>query len=202
LSRDAHPLRTLCRTATNFASDALPSFEKQVTLSFARVSPDSTIHAMAGMPPTQPTGITNSTLDFPGHTSCSIQALSGAAWSDFDNLRIERSMLHGLAILTLLLTFADHWTTYLCLRAPIEGWQVVEANPAVELLFRGSGLIGGLMIDSAFTIFAVGFILYTQRFQTRIKETFLAFIVVTTGYAVVNNLGAISALGISPLGFS
>ena len=111
-------------------------------------------------------------------------------------------MLHALAITTLLLTCADHWTTYLCLRAPVEGWQVVEANPAVELLFRQSGLVGGLVIDSVFTLFAVGFILYTQRFGQRFKEAFLAFIVVTTGYAVVNNLQAISELGISPLGLS
>lgn len=114
----------------------------------------------------------------------------------------KRSMLHGLAILTLLLTFADHWTTYLCLRSPIVGWQVVEANPAVDLLFQGAGLLGGLMIDSIFTIAAVTFLLYTQAFQKHVKQAFLAFIVVTTGYAVANNLQAISALGISPLGLS
>ena len=111
-------------------------------------------------------------------------------------------MLHGLAILTLLLTFADHWTTYLCLRAPISGWQVVEANPAVELLFRGTGLVGGLMIDSVFSVAAVAFVFYTQAFHKHVKQAFLAFIVVTTGYAVSNNLQAISALGISPLGLS
>ena len=52
-------------------------------------------------------------------------------------------MLHALAIMTLLLTGADHWTTYLCLREPIAGWQVIEANPVVDLLFRQSGLVGG-----------------------------------------------------------
>jgi hypothetical protein len=111
-------------------------------------------------------------------------------------------MLHALAIATLLLTFADHWTTYLCLRAPIAGWHVVEANPAVELLFRGTGLVGGLLIDGVFTVFAVGFVLSTQRFPRRAKEVFLGFITFITGYAVANNLQAISALGISPLGLS
>ncbi|MCP5043206.1 MAG: hypothetical protein GY944_19440 [bacterium] len=109
-------------------------------------------------------------------------------------------MLYPLAALTLLLTFADHWTTYLCLRAPIEGWHVVEANPVVDVLFQASGLVGGLLIDSVFTIFAVGFVLYTTRFHPRLKEAFLAFIALTTGYAVANNLTAISELGISPLG--
>lgn len=109
-------------------------------------------------------------------------------------------MLYPLAALTLLLTFADHWTTYLCLRAPIDGWHVVEANPVVDALFQMSGLVGGLLIDSLFTIFAVGFILATGRFRPRVKEGFLAFIALTTGYAVVNNLSAIEAMGISPLG--
>lgn len=122
--------------------------------------------------------------------------------SDFRSRGFKRSMLQGLAILTLLLTFADHWTTYLCLRSPISGWQVVEANPAVDLLFQGTGLLGGLMIDSIFTVVAVAFVFYTQAFQTQVKQAFLAFIVVTTGYAVANNLQAISALGISPLGLS
>jgi len=108
-------------------------------------------------------------------------------------------MLYPLAALTLILTFADHWTTYLCLHAPIEGWHVVEANPVVDALFQASGLVGGLVIDSVFTVFAVGFILVTTRFRTRVKEGFLAFIVLTTGYAVVNNVSAVSALGISPL---
>ena len=111
-------------------------------------------------------------------------------------------MLQALAVSTLLLTLADHWTTYLCLRAPISGWQVIEANPAVDLLFRSTGLVGGLMIDGIFTVFAVAFILYTRRFPRRVKEVFLAFISLTTGYAVANNLQAISALGISPLGLS
>ena len=33
-----------------------------------------------------------------------------------------------LALLTVLVSAADHWTTYLCLRAPVAGWNVTEAN--------------------------------------------------------------------------
>lgn len=109
-------------------------------------------------------------------------------------------MLRPLAALTLILTCADHWTTYLCLRSPVAGWNVIEANPVVELLFQGTGLVGGLLIDSIFTLFAVGFVLYTQKFSAPIKQAFLGLIVMTTGYAVANNLQAISDLGISPLG--
>ena len=31
-----------------------------------------------------------------------------------------------MSALTLFLTGADHWTTYLCLREPILGWQVID----------------------------------------------------------------------------
>ena len=47
-------------------------------------------------------------------------------------------MLALLAVLTLALTAADHWTTYLCLRAPVEGWQVTEANPLASWLFANA----------------------------------------------------------------
>ena len=109
-------------------------------------------------------------------------------------------MLYPLAILAFVLTFADLWTTYLCLRAPVEGWHVVEANPLVEWLFHASGLVGGLLLDSLFTLIVVGFLLVTPHFSRRAKEGFLFFIGVTTGYAVANNLTAISVLGLSPLG--
>jgi hypothetical protein len=109
-------------------------------------------------------------------------------------------MLRILAMLTLILTGADHWTTYLCLRAPVEGWQVVEANPAVNWLFQQTGLVGGLAIDSAVTIGAVAFLLVTRRFGARTKSFFFAIIAASTSYAVVNNFQAVTALGISPLG--
>lgn len=111
-------------------------------------------------------------------------------------------MLRTLAGLTLLLTGADHWTTYVCLRRPVDGWEVVEANPIADWLFETTGLLGGLAIDSAVTLAAVGFLLATPRFAKSMKVGALAFIALTTGYAVVNNLGAMQSLGLSPLGVS
>ncbi|MBW2273357.1 MAG: hypothetical protein JRG96_08810 [Deltaproteobacteria bacterium] len=109
-------------------------------------------------------------------------------------------MLRIFTILTFLLTSADHWTTYLCLRAPVQGWDVVEANPVVDWLFQRVGLLGGLAIDSVVTVAAIAFLLLTQRFGALTKSCFLALITASTGYAVVNNLQAIAALGISPMG--
>lgn len=109
-------------------------------------------------------------------------------------------MLRTLAGLTLLLTGADHWTTYLCLRMPVGGWEVAEANPLADWLFQATGLLPGLAIDTAVTLVAVGFLLTTHRFPESVKLGLLAFIATTTGYAVLNNLSAMQDLGLSLLG--
>jgi len=105
-----------------------------------------------------------------------------------------------LAILTLLVSAADHWTTYLCLRAPVAGWQVDEANPIADWLFESYGLVQGLMIDSAVTLLAVAYLLVTRQVPRYAKGLFFAVVIAWTGFAVVNNLQAIRALGLSPLG--
>jgi hypothetical protein len=100
----------------------------------------------------------------------------------------------------LVLSAADHWTTYLCLRNPVAGWEVTEANPISDWLFASIGLVPGLLLDSVVTLFAVGFVLWTTRLPQFIKGKIFLLITLVTGYAVVNNLGAIDALGLSPLG--
>ena len=105
-----------------------------------------------------------------------------------------------LAILTLLVSAMDHWTTYLCLRTPVEGWRVTEANPIADALFQSYGLVQGLLIDSAITVLAVAFLLTTRRLPTLAKGLFFAAVIAWTGFAVVNNLHAIEVMGLSPLG--
>lgn len=111
-------------------------------------------------------------------------------------------MLRTLAGLTLLLTGADHWTTYLCLRMPVRGWEVIEANPIAEWLFHATGLVPGLVIDTGITLLAIAFLITTPRFADSVKLGLLAFIATTTGYAVINNVNAMQDLGLSPLGVS
>jgi len=108
--------------------------------------------------------------------------------------------VYALAIATLAVSAADHWTTYVCLRQPVSGWQVTEANPISEWLFQTVGLVPGLLIDSAVTVCAVAFLLTTRRLPVLMKKTFFCLVVVSTSYAVINNYRAIDALGISPLG--
>jgi len=109
-------------------------------------------------------------------------------------------MLPALALLTLAVSAADHWTTYLCLRAPVPGWEVAEANPLAAWLFHSLGLVQGLLVDSAVTLLAVAFLLATPRVPRLAKLAFLGAVTTWTGLAVANNLGAIQQLGLSPLG--
>lgn len=109
-------------------------------------------------------------------------------------------MLHWLAGLTVLLSAADHWTTYLCLRHPVSGWSVSELNPLADWLFTTFGLVPGLLIDSSITLVAVVFLFSTALFPRTAKSVCFAVLVVSTGWAVLNNLLAIEALGLSLLG--
>jgi hypothetical protein len=110
--------------------------------------------------------------------------------------------LYPLAALTLLLAAVDHWTTYLCLRRPVDGWVVTEVNPIADWLFATVGLVPGLLLDSAITLAAIAFLLSTRRFSRVTKGAFLAAVSAWTFYAVLNNLRAVGALGLSPLGAS
>ena len=107
-------------------------------------------------------------------------------------------MLRVLTLTTILLTAADHWTTYLCLRSPIQGWLATEANPFADWLFQRAGLGAGLAIDSVVTLVAVCFMVRTSVFDRNTKAALMAITSLATGYAVVNNFGAISRMGLSP----
>jgi hypothetical protein len=105
-----------------------------------------------------------------------------------------------LALLTLLVSAADHWTTYVCLRSAVPGWHVEEANPVAGWLFAHAGLVPGLLIDSAVTLGGVLFLLATTSVPFAAKCVFFAIVIGWTTLAVANNLQAIQALGLSLLG--
>jgi len=109
-------------------------------------------------------------------------------------------MLGFLATAVVALSGLDHWTTYLCLRAPINGFEVTEANPLAEWIFEGLGLVPGLMLDGFVTLGAVAFLLGTPLLPRRVKIAALMVIVLFTTAAVANNLDALAALELSPLG--
>ncbi len=108
--------------------------------------------------------------------------------------------MRALALVIVILSAADHWTTYLCLRTPQTGWQVTEANPIAEWLFAYVGLITGLLVDSVVTLGAIAFLITTQWVPEAVKFGFFGLVAAWTGIAVINNLNAISNMGLSLLG--
>lgn len=109
-------------------------------------------------------------------------------------------MVHLLATLALLFSLADHWTTYVCLRAAVAGWEVSEANPLADWLFRRLGLAEGLWLDTVVTVLVLAFVVRTPRIARPLKIGALSMLVVTTGWAVANNLQAVARLGLSLTG--
>jgi hypothetical protein len=112
---------------------------------------------------------------------------------------VRAEMLRLLAGSALVLTGADHVTTWLCLRMPVSGWEVTEANPVADWLFGLAGLVPGLFIDSVVTLGAVAFLFFSTALPTSLKTAFLALITFTTGFAVLNNVQAIDAMGLWPI---
>ena len=109
-------------------------------------------------------------------------------------------LLPWLAGLVLLLTFADHFTTWVCLREPVPGWIVSEANPIADWLFGRLGLVPAILLDTAVTVVAVTGLAATGLLPRVAKAGFFAVIVAWTGWAVVNNVQAIVRMGLSPFG--
>jgi hypothetical protein len=105
-------------------------------------------------------------------------------------------MLRAAAALALLFALLDHLTTWLCLRAPIPGWDVREANPLAAWLFGRIGLVEGLWLDSVVTLAAVLFVSRTARVSRAVKLGLLGLLITTSAFAVVNNFDVIQRLGL------
>ena len=111
-------------------------------------------------------------------------------------------MLAVLLGLAVLISAADHWTTWLCLSGEVPGMVAVETNPLTAWLFEHSGLHAGLAIDSLVTLAALSLLAFTRRLPRRTKLALLATVVVISAHALAANLRALSTLGLSPLGLA
>lgn len=100
----------------------------------------------------------------------------------------------------VVLTCADHLTTWLCLSQPVDGWTVSEANPIAQWLFVSAGLVPGLLIDTLVTVAALTFVAATPHFSATLKTSMLSFVALVSFYAVSNNMLVIADLGIRPIG--
>jgi hypothetical protein len=105
-------------------------------------------------------------------------------------------MLRVLAGLALLFALLDHLTTWLCLRAPVPGWDVREANPIAAWLFGRVGLVEGLALDTVVTLGAVVVVAEARRVPHAAKLGLLGLLIATSAFAVANNLGVIQQIGL------
>jgi hypothetical protein len=109
-------------------------------------------------------------------------------------------MLPVLVTVALLLSAADHWTTYLCLSQEAPGVEVSEGNPLAAWLFTTLGLTGGLVVDTLVTVAALAFLAVSDSVPRWVKYAFLCGLIGATTLAVANNLGALTALRLAPFG--
>jgi hypothetical protein len=105
-------------------------------------------------------------------------------------------MLRVLAALALLFALLDHLTTWLCLRAPVPGWEIREANPLAAWAFGRLGLVEGLALDTALTLAAVLVVSEAKRLPRAAKLGLLGVLIATSAFAVANNLGVIQQVGL------
>jgi len=102
-----------------------------------------------------------------------------------------------LGILVVLLNLADNATTFLCLRAPVPGFEVIEANPAAAWLFNSVGLLPGLALEMAVTTLAIAFLVATTRLSPRAKVALLVVLAALPAWAAVNNVLVIRATNLA-----
>jgi len=98
-----------------------------------------------------------------------------------------------LGVLVVLLNLADNTTTYLCLRAPVPGFEVGEANPAAAWLFGAIGLMPGLVLEMVVTTAAIAFLVATTHVPSRLKLFLLAVLAALPAWAAINNAYVIHA---------
>ena len=106
-------------------------------------------------------------------------------------------MRFALGILVVLLNLADNATTFLCLRAPVAGFELSEANPAAAWLFNTVGLGMGLTLEMLVTTAAVAFLVVTDHVPPRLKLALLIVLAALPAWAALNNTLVIQATNVS-----
>jgi hypothetical protein len=100
----------------------------------------------------------------------------------------------GLAV--VVFNLLDNATTFLCLRSPVEGFEVIEANPFARFVFDAVGLLPGLAFETLITTATVAFLVFTPRLSPPLRYAVLAILTLLPAWASVNNLLVMRAIGI------
>ena len=102
----------------------------------------------------------------------------------------------ALGALVILFNSLDSLTTFLCLREPLPGFEVIEANPFARWLFEVTGLVHGLLLESLITLAAVAFLVLSPTLPEWARTALLVLLIALPAWAVVNNLQVMSAVGV------
>jgi hypothetical protein len=105
-------------------------------------------------------------------------------------------MRFPLALAVVAFNLLDNATTFLCLRAPVAGFEVVEANPFARFLFDGVGLVPGLLLETAITTATVACLVFCGRVSRPLRVGLLLVLALLPAWASVNNLLVMRAVGI------
>ena len=105
-----------------------------------------------------------------------------------------------LGALVVLFNVTDNATTFLCLRRPVEGFEIVEVNPIARWLFEQIGLLEGLVVEMGMTTLAVAFLVVTKNVPPRLRLALLTVLAVLPAWASLNNYLVLKAVSV-PLAF-
>lgn len=106
-------------------------------------------------------------------------------------------MRMSLGMLVVVFNLLDNATTFLCLRAPIPGQDVIEANPFARWLFDSVGLVPGLTLETVITTAAVCFLVLSPRIPRPIRFGLLTVLAILPAWAAANNFQVMWDLGLA-----
>ena len=96
----------------------------------------------------------------------------------------------------VLFNLLDNATTFICLRDPVAGYTVVEANPMARWMFESVGLVQGLLLETVLTTGAVAFLVLSPRISNPIRIALLALLIALPAYAAANNYMIMQTIGL------
>ena len=103
----------------------------------------------------------------------------------------------------VLFNLADNATTFLCLRAPVPGFEVVEANPAARLAVRrGRAARRASLLEMVVTTAAIAFLVATDHASRRASSSRCCVVLAALpAWAALNNWLVIQATNL-PIAWS
>ncbi len=105
-----------------------------------------------------------------------------------------------LGALVVLFNLTDNTTTFLCLRQPVEGFEIVEVNPIARWLFEQIGLFEGLALEMGLTTLAVAFLVLTRSVPPKLRIGLLVVLAILPAWASLNNYYVLKAVSV-PIAF-